>query len=450
MVTGPEAGQVARQVVGRAVAAAPVAGVVVGAPVAMPPLDAWMHRHESSGAMCMTIEALAWFDGPPPDLAALRCRVAERWRVHDRLRLVPVVAGGRRAWPGWAMDREFDAVAHVVAAEPGAPLVPTQALAARLLAQPLPAGRPPWQLHLLPAGEGFALLLRAHHGLLDGMSLLALLRTLLDRPAALPPPRRGPAGDGRAARGGAGALRALADLVPRGRVLPFHGPVDGRRAVSWLRLPPAELAAARAALPSGRASANAVFLATAGGALRSAGLTGRLALPGVCAMVPVDVRPEGEADLLGNHYATVRVPLPLGGDPLRRLREVDEFTRRAGLRPRAVAQARLVASRPRRYGAVAALLGRYADSPLYASVLCSSMATHCGALWLGGARCTDMAVMPPLSPGHPLALTMVLHDGGAVLAVTADHAHRDLAPRLCALARQEVAALRAGPGPAPQ
>ncbi|MFI9201275.1 wax ester/triacylglycerol synthase domain-containing protein [Streptomyces sp. NPDC053048] len=412
---------------------------------AMPPLDAWLFRHQSSGAMCMTDGVMAWFEGSPPTPAGLRERVRERWGAYERLRLTPdVAASGPRAWPRWTTGPGF-AVEHHVVEGSGSTNASAEAVVGQLLAQPLGPARPPWQLRLLPADDGFALLLRAHHALLDGGSLIALLRALLDAPAALPGPRARrspappPAGPARPPR----LAGMLADLVPRARPLPFHGAVDARRVVSFRRLTVAEVNGARDALPSGRASANAVFLAAAAGALRATGAVGRMLLPGgVCAMVPVDVRGEDEAAVLGNRYATVRVPLPLGGGPLRRLAAVDAFTRRAALKERARAQARLVASRPRRHGLLGDMLGRYADSPFYSSLLCSSGATHAGRLMLGSASLTGLAGLPPLSPGHPLAVTMFTHDANAVVTVVTDHGHRDLAEEMSSAIRAEILAMR--------
>ncbi|MFI1970780.1 wax ester/triacylglycerol synthase domain-containing protein [Streptomyces cinnamoneus] len=407
----------------------------------MTPLDAWLYRHQSSGAVCMTAGMLAWFEGPAPSPARLRERVRSRWGSHERLRLTALAPTGEpRAWPRWATEPAWDPLRHVVAF-PDPPDLPTapEALAAQLLGRPLGPGRPPWRLHLVPSPGGFALLLVAHHALLDGTSLATLLRTLCDGP--VPPPRRGtdPVPPPRMRLP---LARALTDLLPRARPLPFHGPVDARRAVAYCRVPMAELSGAREALPSGRASANAVFLAATAGALRASGLLGRRPLPGAWAMVPVDVRTGDEAALLGNHYATVRVPLPGSTDPVRRLAAVDGFTRRAVLKQRARAQALLVASRPRRYGALTEALGRYADSPYYSSVLCSSVATHAGPLALGGARLTALTALPSLSPGHPLALTMTLHDAHVVVTAVTDHGHRHLAARTAALIGREIRALR--------
>ncbi|MFI9723208.1 wax ester/triacylglycerol synthase domain-containing protein [Streptomyces sp. NPDC052396] len=405
----------------------------------MPPLDAWLYRHQSSGAMCMTAGLLAWFTGSPPALPELRALAEDRWKRHMRLTLTPACEVAPDAWPRWAGEPGFAVDHHVLEEKPVTSL---RIRVAQLLAQPLGPGRPPWQLHLLPTAGGFALLLRTHHALLDGKSMVSLVCGLLDGRPERPGLLRRPLPEGTSSRRAALA-RALADALPRARPLPFHGPVDARRAVGWSRVTRDELGIARDSLASGRASANAVFLAATAGALRSAGLMGRLPLlPGVCAMVPVDVRAPGEAVVLGNHYATVRVPLPARRRPEQRLAALDRFTRRAALHRRARAQALLVSSRPHRPSALGDALGRYADSPLYSSLLCSSVATHLGPLTLNDAQLTGMSGLSPLSPGHPLALTMTLHDTEVTVTAVTDHAHRDLAARLPALIRDEIRALR--------
>ncbi|MFF5125399.1 wax ester/triacylglycerol synthase domain-containing protein [Streptomyces syringium] len=411
--------------------------------IAMSPLDAWFHGQQSGEHLCMTAGLLAWFEGPPPPLAELRERVRRRWGALPRLRLMPPAASPAAAWPRWTPGPEFDTAAHVTAGPDGGHATPETATAL-LLARPLAPVRPPWQLHLLPSPGGFALLIRVHHALLDGTSMVTLLRSLLDASAA---PLPGSA----ARRAHAPSLaptrraltRALTDVLPKARPLPFHGPVDARRVLSCERVPKATLSAARDALPSGRASTNAVFLAATAAALRTAGLAGRRpGLPGVCAMVPVDVRTAEDADVLGNHYATIRVPLPTHRRAARRLAAVDSFTRRAALQGRAQAQALLVSRTRRGHGRLTDALGRYVASPLYSSLLCSSLATYAGPLALGAAPLVAVSALPTLSTGHPVAVTMSLHDANAVVTVVTDHQHRNLAPRLSGLIHDEIHALR--------
>jgi diacylglycerol O-acyltransferase len=52
------------------------------------------------------------------------------------------------------------------------------------MAKPLPRGRPPWELQVVSgvAGRRFAVLVKIHHALADGIGALAVLGTLLDNP----------------------------------------------------------------------------------------------------------------------------------------------------------------------------------------------------------------------------------------------------------------------------
>lgn len=415
----------------------------------------------------MTVALLAWFDGPPPSVAALRSLARTRLAPHRRLNLIPETpapTATAQGWPYWAPGPEFESEHHVTAATTataataataatGTAPAALEAQVAALLVRPLDPRRPPWQLHLIPAPDGFALLLRAHHALLDGGSLATVLCALLDGSGAGPQlANRGPAPTPVAVPRARQLAWALGDLLPKARPLPFHGPVDDRRAVAFSRVPSQELAAAREALgrgPSPRTasrttSRNAVFLTATAGALRTLQLTGRFPrLPGVCALVPVDVRTEEQRGLLGNHYATVRVPLPGRRDARRRLAAMDDFLHRSAFAQRARAQAAVVSSRPREFTLLGDAASRYVDSPRYFSLLCSSVATHAGELTLGPARLVGLAAVPPLGPGHPLAVTMVHHNAGAVLTTVADHSHRRLAELLVGLIHDELRSLAA-------
>ena len=417
-----------------------------GAPVtAMPPLDAWLHRQQSDGGSSMTGALLAWFEGPPPTPAALRSLGRQRLAPYQRLRQMPRTPGHGLAadsWPLWSTGSPF-AADHHIAESPYVAASGLEAHIASLFTAPLDPHRPPWQLHLIPTTGGFVLLLRAHHALLDGRSIATVLCALLDETAVGNQPPTGPSPTAPPSRARQLAW-TLGDLLPRARPLPIHGPVDPHRVVTFRQVPREELDAARSALRSvvsggERASSNAVFLAATAGALRTLGLTGRFPnLPGVCALVPVDVRTDEQRDLLGNHYATVRVPLPGQRDARLRLAAVDSFIRRGAIGARARAQAAVVSSRPRKVTALSNAASRYVDSPRYFSFVCSSVATHAGELTLGSARLTALAGIPALGPGHPLALTCMRHGGTSVVTAITDHTHRHLAQPLVDRIHEEI------------
>lgn len=382
--------------------------------VPMPPLDAWLYRQQAGGRACLTIGLLAWFEGEVPTVDELRERARHRLAALPRLCLKPVVPAdpGGGHWPVWTTVDPVPVDEHVLGHPAG---TAPDALVAHLLTDPLEPTRPPWQLHLIPVTGGFTLLLRAHHALLDGGSLHTVLSTLLDRDEGSARPHRPSA---------TSWLRRLSwtvdDLLPKCRPMPLHGAVGPGRELAFRKVSAAELDAARDRLAPTRASRTAVFLAATGGALY------RLGLAGASALVPVDVRTPAQAALLGNHYATTRIPLSAHPDPVARLAVLHDRVSRGALHQRATAQAALVARRPRRFTAVSRAVGTYVDSPWYFSLLCTSIASPHAGQTLGAARLAALAGTPPLSPGHPLAVTMVHHHGGAVLTTVTDQRRHQL------------------------
>jgi WS/DGAT/MGAT family acyltransferase len=94
----------------------------------------------------------------------------------------------RPAWPGtgsdsWTEDRLFHVRRHIrvhqVAEEPTGGLA---ALAGEVMAQPLDLTRPLWQLHIFTGlpGDRFAVLVKLHHALADGLRAVQLGMGLLD------------------------------------------------------------------------------------------------------------------------------------------------------------------------------------------------------------------------------------------------------------------------------
>jgi WS/DGAT/MGAT family acyltransferase len=265
----------------------------------------------------------------------------------------PVV---RAAWPSWLegdVDLEYH-VRHSALPHPGGERELGQ-LVARLHSQPLDLSRPPWEFHLIEGLEGgrFAVYVKMHHSLLDGISGVRMLMRSMsddaeasrDLPAFWCPQderRRGVA----KARGGArvpsfdalvGALRdgvgaqlkslpriagafgAMFDAARRGGdplQLPFDAPrsslngrVRGQRRVATQQFAiPRLRAIARAA----GCTLNDVVLAVCGGALRRfLDEEGALPRAPLTAGVPVSVRP---ADDEGTGNAITFIVASMGTD----------------------------------------------------------------------------------------------------------------------------------------
>ncbi|WP_183091337.1 WS/DGAT domain-containing protein [Streptomyces radicis] len=410
----------------------------------MTPAEGSMVAFDDRAGVPATIAAVLSFDGPCPDVAELGARVDERWSPLAALHrtIVPRPDGRPRrpyAWhaPGApspaARPRLVDAAngREGLAAHVGA-----------LLEEPLPPGGPLWGLDLLPGDNGFTLVLRAHHALLDGASVGTLLRALSDTPEVLPPPAGAPPlPPGRWARAGA-ALGSGRSAFPPGRALGFNRPVDQARSVAWAGVPMAEFEAARAALPGARATVNDVFLAAVAGALRRVVTDGA----SVRAMVPVNLRGPERHDEIGTVIGGARVALPVAmADPVARLRAVRDAMARTKRRYEPGGLTRLIdvlaVPAP---GAAGALIGHLLGSPSLWNVLCSNIRLHDGPLEVAGRRLREAFVATCLPPRMGFVAVLTRYADACTVAFTSDGAHRALAAPLADAVREEVATLASG------
>jgi len=285
-------------------------------------------------------------EGPAPEpdafLAEIRRRVAA---VPECRRRVRRVAAGL-ARPVWEIDTGFDAARHVVSVAIPAP-GDDRALrswVATDMESRLDIGRPPWAVHQVTGLENgrWALVIKAHHSLVDGSAGTGLLGALLasgrpDRamPAVPLPLRSGDvvlaamtwtltltyrAGyalaravtDRRQVAQHLLALRAgvrtvaVADLPPS----PLSGRLGRRRTWGWTAY---DLADAIRSADARRCTVNDLFLAAlAGGYRRHLLDTGAMrAETRVRVIVPVSMRRPGEPARTGNIDAAFFVELPV-------------------------------------------------------------------------------------------------------------------------------------------
>jgi WS/DGAT/MGAT family acyltransferase len=276
-----------------------------------------------------------------------------------RRRLIPVPLGLDH--PRWVDDPDFDLANHLhrtALPEPGGH-PEFRAKVAEVMGRPLTPEQPPWEMHVI---EGMAdgmvgLLAKMHHSVIDGVAGAELLAKLLDLtpegsavteprppwvPARLPSPTqlitdalptalRSPIRGLRAVREvGRTAVRlarcAVDDRtgpvsIPLGAPDTFESAVGARRAVSFAELDLAEVRKLKARFGS---TINDVVLAVCSGALRLHLAThGEDVASPFVAVVPVSVRAEQDAAVLGNHLSAMFVPLSNDRQtPLERLRTV--------------------------------------------------------------------------------------------------------------------------------
>lgn len=235
-----------------------------------------------------------------------------------------VVKDGR-LW--WEEDSGFDLAAHVFET-PGAEHIDSreklQELVGELASKPLPRERPLWQLQLIPRlSDGLsAIVFRVHHCMGDGIAMVPVLFSLMDRddPAidAFVEPQvkvgAGNSGRSKVAVGLAAAAVAPFKLLglaaaPRDDS-PLHGPeCSGTKRVAWTD--PIDLAMIKDVKNTLGATVNDVLMACVAGAFqRYARANGGEPLSRLRVSMPVNVRWPDEPPAMDNRFATVLLKLP--------------------------------------------------------------------------------------------------------------------------------------------
>ena len=320
----------------------------------------------------MHIGCVATFGGPPPTYQDLLAHVGSRLHLVPRYRQKvrnPPLRTGR---PLWVDDPNFNLAYHV--RQTGLPRPGSEdqllRLVGRVFSQQLDRTKPLWEMWLVEGYEGgstgaaggrFALIVKTHHCLVDGISGVDLLTVLFDldavpvradlprpsgrrtpsphRPSSWPPVcGASPSSAERCVGRAAGAV-----THPRRTLKRVRDFVEGVAEVAWAGLnprPPRRSRPARAApalrfvpcqledfkrsrtpsghrqrrRPGGRRRGLTEFLRSRG--VRTEGMRLR-------AIVPVSVRTSEQHGALGNQLTQVLCPLPVYiEDPVARLQEV--------------------------------------------------------------------------------------------------------------------------------
>ncbi|OBH08008.1 MULTISPECIES: wax ester/triacylglycerol synthase family O-acyltransferase [unclassified Mycobacterium] len=370
-----------------------------------------------------------------------RDRVAPLWRRRPRRS-----AGSLGRWY-WHTDAAVDLDYHVQVGalrRPGARSPARNLLwdrVSELHAEPLDRSRPLWQMHVIEGlGEGqYALYLKIHHALADGVSTMRLLRQTVGPD----PDRRGmPAlwevtggapgagiGPLAAARRALGAARDLASVPPaladtawravrrRGGPLtvaaprtPFTVAIEGARCFAGRSFPIDRL---RLVAKHTDATLNDVVLAMCGGALRRY-LLARHALPGTSLMatVPVSLRgdePVGPPDPVpGNKIGTLACCLGTHlADPAERLAAVQASMRegKAALTGRNRVQVLAMSALGAAPLALAVALGRAAGPLRPPNVMISNVRGPEDPLYWNGARFDALYPLSVVADGQALNIT---------------------------------------------
>jgi len=316
----------------------------------------------------MHVGAVMIFEGPPPDHEETLDHIESRLHLVPRYRQKLAVPRFEMGRPLWVDDPSFNLdyhVRHTALASPGG-LEQLRLLTARIFSQRLDRSKPLWECWFVQGLEDdrFAIISKAHHALVDGISGVDLATVLFDL-SPVPPerahvpkwtPRPEPSQVELIAEGvkglirrpfelGRGALGAALD--PEHTIRRVRNAAEGFGEVAWAGLNPAPETPLNVPIGSHRrivwveteldqfktiknslgGSVNDVVLAVTSGALgrwlrtrgvRTEGLELR-------AQVPVSIRSDDEHDRLGNRITVMRAPLPVyARDPIERLRIVRE------------------------------------------------------------------------------------------------------------------------------
>jgi diacylglycerol O-acyltransferase len=402
-------------------------------------------------------------------LALIADRISFVPRYRQRVQPVP----GRLANPVWVDDPTFDLGYHVRRSALPRPGTAEQLrdLVSRIVSRPLDRARPLWEMYLVEGLEGgrVAILTKAHQALVDGVHTVDLGQLLLDvstdaklldpeyddwrpgRPAtpaallvdavrdAIAEPdtvldtarstsTRLVRGTRRLLRRGVGTAESVVRGRPDGST-PLNGRLSQQRRFVTLETRLDDLRAIRAAHGG---TINDVVLAVVAGGLRAWLMTRAESLAGmrqVRAVVPVSVIDENEeATSLGSQIAVHFVDLPVGEpSPVVRLHQVSYSFESHKATGRGVAASRLAGIAgfaPTTFHAVGSRAAAAQPGRSY-HLSVTNVPGPQSPRYAAGAEMVASYPVPPLLPGHALAIGVTSYNGRVFFGITTD---RDLIP----------------------
>lgn len=327
---------------------------------------AWLHMDSPTNLAVIT--GVICFDGVV-DFERLKATLASRFLIHRRFRQRVIKPGLPLGLPRWQTDPSFDLDNHLhrISLPEPAGQQELQDMVSDLMSLPLDETLPLWQFYYVDKFEnGSALICRLHHCIADGLALVQVLLDTADADPDAPWPE--PAEETirevslfarlmrpvvNAARAAGHTWKSAGDLVHEGFDT-FRHPTrvfDATRAGAnitlalgkLLLLPPDRGTILRGRCGVNKRAAwsttikldevkgigrmmggtvNDILLSAITGALRRyiEGQGKHTEGLNIRAVVPVNLRPPEESDLMGNRFGLVFLSLPVGiRDPLKRL-----------------------------------------------------------------------------------------------------------------------------------
>ena len=394
---------------------------------------------------------------PAPEFDRLREHIGGRLsrapRFRQMLRSVPFGL----STPVWVDDPEFDLSRHLIEARCGQ----LSEIIDACMSQKLRRDRPLWQMWVAPrlADGRVGLVAKLHHCMVDGIAAVELGSLLLDPTPEPPPPERDdwkPAAApnpvelltrgavdlvrdqirlasiparfaaspkrarelvGRSGR----ALAALADSARPARIsAALNPPISPRRHLGSLARPVDDLLEIKRSLG---VTLNDVLLAAVTSGVRR-WLAGRGERPmTVKAMIPVNVREDGDGDALGNRISFMFVDLPCEEpDPLLRLRHLHAETddrKQRGIPDAAGDVLDLLSLSP---PPVQRLFSRMVASPRAFNLVVSNIPGPPDAAYVCGCRLREAYPVVPIADQHALSVGFTTIADRACFGLYADPA----------------------------
>lgn len=446
-----------------------------------------------SPASPLHLGSLGIYEGEIPYEALVRHlepRIDGMPRYRQRVAFVPL----NLSHPTWEDDPDFDIRRHVRRIRPrgGVDDERLRRLAEELFSPPLDRDKPLWEVILIEGVTGgrSALLARAHHCMVDGISGMELLTALLDlspNPPPLPTPEprepEPPPGprtrlsdafwdvlneqvglltdlqlllvDGRERRRrellvGRALAKAARFLVQPAPPTPFNDALTPGRAIGWTDMSFADVRGIRSALGG---TVNDVVLTILSGALaRYLNVEGdHSAPPELRVIIPVNVRREDQYRALGNRVSFMLAALPIGlVDPVRRLQAICEQTESLKRLNQPAGIELLLASLMRMPAPAQALVGAV-RGPVnsLANLVCTNVPGPMVPLYCVGHRMLEHYPLVPLGLRFGLNVAVTSYDQRLFFGVMADASQVPDADPVAAYLRESFEELRRAAGVAP-
>ena len=384
----------------------------------------------------MQLAGMLLFRGEAPDFGEFRDAVAERLLGLPRFqqRLAGSVFGLRR--PKWTDDDAFALDYHVSRVALPAPggRVEDAALIDQLTSSPLDLRRPLWEVGLVEGLEGgFAISLKVHHCMVDGLSIIDIFTALLAPDSELPTPAAAaraatpaqptPAIAGlpaKVVRSSVSGLLSAARLVGQAPASPFNTGRSGpTRRTDYVTVPLDDIHRVRHAY--GTTVNNAVLAVVAGG-LRRYLERHDVDTDTMHAFVPVNRRADGARGSLGNQIAMTYPALPVG-EPDRdlRVRKVIDAVRQTAESGQAAATSSLVSLLGLAPAPIAGTLNRVMQfhSGLFNLTVTNVPGPPVPVHFLG--RQLELIVgSTPLTRQHAVTIAVLSYNGTLTFMVTSD------------------------------